>query len=249
MGQFIYGVFCMNMTTGNDILDNMPLDEYKRIQPYLKPLTLVKDQVLFESGGVIQHVYFPESAAISMWFLLNDDNGIELTTVGRRFMSGAAVIHGPISMYTAVVSVSGNALKLPADVFLREFKQLEYLFRLTIEGVFRYNYHLAGIIACNKRHNTQAQVTRWILGTIEASGQNTVRHTQAEIALMLGVRREAITLVMNDFNRRGIISQSRGSFTLLDKQGLERFACNCHWQERYRLRPTHGESVKIAMTA
>lgn len=228
----------------NDVLANMPSNELQRIYPYLKLLFLEENRLLFDKGDELRHIYLPLSAVISMRYVLHDDLDIELTSVGRRFMAGAGVLNHSVSLYSAIVSVSGDCYQLPVDVFLQEFARMQYLYRAALDGIFRYTYHLAGTLACCKRHNTQKQVTRWILDTIETSGLSTIKRTHAEIAMLLGIRREAVSLILNEFSHRKIVSQSRGSFTLLDKRGLERFACRCHWEERYRMRPAYYEGDK-----
>ena len=239
----------MNSMMENDVLANMPSNEFQRIHPYLKLLSLEENRLLFEKGEQIRHIYLPLTAVISMRYVLDDNLDIELTSVGRRFMSGVGILNQSHSLYSAIVSVSGQCYQLPADVFLQEFSRMQYLYRVALDGVFRYTYHLAGTLACSKRHNAQKQVTRWILDTIEASGRNTIKRTHAEIAMLLGIRREAVTLTLNEFSHRKILAQSRGSFALLDKRGLERCACHCHWEERYRMRPAYYEGDKRTLVA
>jgi CRP-like cAMP-binding protein len=239
----------MNSMMENGVLANMPSNEFQRIHPYLKLLSLEESRSLFEKGEEIRHIYFPVSATISMRYVLDDDLDIELTSIGRRFMVGSSALNSPISLYSAIISVSGTCYQLPVDVFLQEFARMQYLYRAALDGVFRYSYHIAGMLACSKRHNTQKQLTRWILNTIETSGINTVKRTHAEIAMLLGMRREAVTLILNEFSHQKIVAQSRGSFTLLDKRGLERYACHCHWEERYRMRPAYHEGDKRTLVA
>jgi hypothetical protein len=45
---------------------------------------------------------------------------------------------------------------------------------------------------------------------------------------MIGVRRESVTQAASAFQRRGLISYSRGYVMLLDEVALQSMACGCY---------------------
>jgi hypothetical protein len=45
---------------------------------------------------------------------------------------------------------------------------------------------------------------------------------------MLGVRREGITLAAQKLAKRKLITNARGTMTVIDRQGLEAAACECY---------------------
>jgi Mn-dependent DtxR family transcriptional regulator len=52
--------------------------------------------------------------------------------------------------------------------------------------------------------------------------------TQELIANMLGVRREGVTEAAGQLQKDGLISYRRGHITVLDRDRLERRACECY---------------------
>jgi hypothetical protein len=48
------------------------------------------------------------------------------------------------------------------------------------------------------------------------------------LAMMLGVRRPGVTLAARSLQEDGLITYKHGTMTVLDREGLERAACECH---------------------
>ena len=47
-------------------------------------------------------------------------------------------------------------------------------------------------------------------------------------AIMLGVRRASVTEVLGPLHEKGLVSNSRGMITILDRGGLEKLSCECY---------------------
>jgi hypothetical protein len=52
--------------------------------------------------------------------------------------------------------------------------------------------------------------------------------THEQIANMLGVRREGITMAAGKLRAAGVINYFRGHIRILDRRGLESGACECY---------------------
>jgi hypothetical protein len=52
--------------------------------------------------------------------------------------------------------------------------------------------------------------------------------THEFLAMMLGVRRPGVTLAAQSLQENGLITYNHGTMTVLDRQGLERAACECY---------------------
>jgi Mn-dependent DtxR family transcriptional regulator len=48
------------------------------------------------------------------------------------------------------------------------------------------------------------------------------------IANMLGVRREGVSIAAGHLQQQGLIKYVRGTITMLDRDALERSACECY---------------------
>lgn len=68
---------------------------------------------------------------------------------------------------------------------------------------------------------------------------------------MLGVRRNAVSVIMNDFQDTGIVRFSRGEVQVLDRAKLEGVSCDCYRSvradfERLLPRPTARRALPSA---
>jgi hypothetical protein len=52
--------------------------------------------------------------------------------------------------------------------------------------------------------------------------------TQERISLLLGVRRESVTVTAGALQKDGLISCARGSITVVDRPQLEQRLCECY---------------------
>jgi hypothetical protein len=48
------------------------------------------------------------------------------------------------------------------------------------------------------------------------------------VAIMLGVRRPTVTLIMSDLQKAGLIESRRGMIHVADRPGLEAMSCECY---------------------
>jgi len=87
---------------------------------------------------------------------------------------------------------------------------------------------MAQTAACNRHHSLDQQLCRWLLLSLDRLPANQLVMTQELIANMLGVRREGVTEAALNLQRSGLISYQRGHITVLDREGLERRACECY---------------------
>jgi CRP-like cAMP-binding protein len=81
---------------------------------------------------------------------------------------------------------------------------------------------------CNRVHSLMQRVCRWLLLCHDRVSSDELLLTQESIAMMLGGRRESVTVVAGQLQDLRLIHYSRGHIKILDRQGLERAACECY---------------------
>ena len=84
------------------------------------------------------------------------------------------------------------------------------------------------IAVCNRHHNLQQQLSRWLLHTLDRLTTDEITVTQDLLAGMLGVRREGISEAASQLKREGLINYRRGHLTLTDRAGVEVKVCECY---------------------
>ena len=83
-------------------------------------------------------------------------------------------------------------------------------------------------VACNALHRAEERCARWLLATHDRAGDKIIHLTQESLAEMLGVQRTTVTAVTGVLAERGLIRTRRGRVEVLDRDGLERAACECY---------------------
>jgi len=84
------------------------------------------------------------------------------------------------------------------------------------------------IAACNRLHEVDERLARWLLMSADRVGSNSLPLTQEFLAQMLGTRRSSVTVAAGIFQRTGLIAHSRGDVKIVDRRKLEEAACECY---------------------
>jgi CRP-like cAMP-binding protein len=83
-------------------------------------------------------------------------------------------------------------------------------------------------VSCNAVHVVEARCCRWILSMHDRADQDTLPLTHEFLAEMLEVQRSSVSVVTRTLQAAGLIQQSRGGITVVDRAGLEETACECY---------------------
>jgi CRP-like cAMP-binding protein len=214
--------------TENRILGALSPQEYERIAPQLETVSLKLSQVLFRPDDYLRYVYFPINAIVSLLTDLSDGSGMEVGLVGREGMVGISAILGGNETKVATVQGEGTGLRMSAEKLREEFQRGGML----QSGLLRYTHALMAQISqsvvCNCRHEVEGRLARWLLMYHDRLDRDEFEMTHEFMANMLGVRRASVSGVAARLQERGLINYRRGHITILDRKGLESFACECY---------------------
>jgi CRP-like cAMP-binding protein len=203
--------------------------EFERLSPHLQPVPLLLGDVLCESGGKLDHVYFPTTAIISLHYLLENGGSSEIAGVGNEGMLGIALFMGGGSTPSrAVVQTGGFGYRLPVRILMEEFNRNGPVMRLLLRYTQALLTHRSLTAVCNRHHTVEQQLCRWLLLTLDRLGNKELTMTQELISNMLGVRREGVTEAAGRLQAHGDISYRRGHITVADRAGLEQQVCECY---------------------
>jgi CRP-like cAMP-binding protein len=213
----------------NSVLAALPRSALAALRSGFEEVQLKFGEILYEPGQVIRHVYFPSDSLVSLLTLVDRHSALEVGMVGREGMVGMSLTLGSdISPVRALVQGTGQALRMSAARFRREFKRSPPLQR----GLFTYlNALMAQITqtaACNRFHRIEGRLARWLLMTSDRVRSDQFELTQDFLSNMLGVRRVGVTEAASALQRQKLIEYSRGHITILDHAGLEAASCPCY---------------------
>jgi CRP-like cAMP-binding protein len=225
----------------NLLLAALPDAVQERLAPDLKRVDMPLGKVLYEPGDKQRHVYFPTESIVSFLYVMEDGASAEISMVGNEGMIGVALFTGGESTPSrAVVQSAGHAFRLPGQALMAEFNRHEELQELLLRFTQALITQMAQTAVCNRHHQIDQQLCRWLLLSLDRLPDNRLAMTQELIANMLGVRREGVTEAAGKLQEQGVIEYHRGEITVLDRPRLESLCCECYAvvkQETDRLLP------------
>lgn len=213
----------------NGLLAALPAQDLANILPHLEPVTLAQRSLLFEPNQPITHVYFPDTAVVSLINLLDVGGTVEVGTVGCEGIAGLpAFLHGTVSSSRAVVQIPGTALRCEEQPFARLAAAPSELHRLLLRYTLAFLTQVAQTAACNAAHLVQERCARWLLMTHDRVAGDQFPLTHEFLAFMLGVRRAGVTTAMRALQDAGMVDYTRGRIAILDRAALEGASCECY---------------------
>jgi CRP-like cAMP-binding protein len=214
----------------NRLLAALPAADYARIQRHLRMNTGVIGRTLQEHGTPVTDVYFPNGGVFSVTNEMRDGALVEVATVGIEGMLGIAVFLGDrLGAGRILQQVSdGPFPSMSVRRFVREsatpgpFHDVLALYaQATLLQVMQAT-------ACNALHGVKQRCCRWLLQTQDRVDSREFVLKQEFLAIMLGVQRPTVTLVMGALQDDGLISTRYGRIRVLKRKKLEQTACECY---------------------
>ena len=214
---------------GNRLLAALPPADFDLLAPELETVALNQDMVLSRAGDQIEHVFFPDSGAISLMINMANGQTVATAAVGREGAVGILSVLGPSpSAITAVVRAAGTASRIPASRFHAAFNRspaIRHAVQIHTRAMLM-QFQLG--VACNALHPVKARMARWLLHFRDHVDHDVLPLTQEALSQILGVRRTTVTLVMRNLRASGAIRSDRRGQIEVDRSRLAATACECH---------------------
>jgi CRP-like cAMP-binding protein len=213
----------------NGILKRLPRTEFKILFPKLEAVHLPLHATLNEAAKPIAHCYFLRSGLASILTVLANGKIVEVGLTGSEGFVGLPLLAGLKSSATRViVQVSGSAFRISAKNMVAVLAGCPALRRRLGQYGLDVGMQSAQIAACNRLHNANQRMARWLLMSQDRLGGNLVRLTQEFLAHMLGMRRASVNVALGFLQRKGHIAYARGAVRIEDRLGLEAASCECY---------------------
>jgi CRP-like cAMP-binding protein len=213
----------------NGILGALSLEEFQPLVGHLQPFDLPLGYVLYESGDVLSHVYFPTAGIVSLLYVMEDGASAEISVVGNEGLIGVSLLMGGESTPSrAVVQSAARSFRISSQRIKEQFSRNAELRVLLLRYMQSLLTQMSQTAVCNRHHSIDQQLCRWLLLSLDRLPSNKLTMTQELIANMLGVRREGVTEAVGKLQRLGAIRTNRGQITVLDRPEVERQCCECY---------------------
>jgi CRP-like cAMP-binding protein len=222
----------------NRLLLALPSSNLKRLIPDLEPITCQRGQVLLDADSRLEDVFFPDSGVVSVVAVYEDGSIIEMATIGREGCTGFQAILGAKEKDSSVrflVQIAGSAAKMSRAAFTRAMGSMPSFSSLMHAYLHAFLEQVLVSGACNGAHNLKERLARWLLMMHDRSDGDMLGITQTLLAHMLGVQRPTITNAIREFERAGLIGNSRQQVAILNRNGLMKESCECYQLVRRRI--------------
>jgi CRP-like cAMP-binding protein len=234
-----------NLSSNNELLASLPPEAADAARARLELVDLAAGTLLYESGSLLRHSFFPVTAVVSLVSPLLNGDSAEVAVVGRDGVVGVcAFMGGGLSLSGAMVQRSGLAWRISA----RDIADLSRNSEAVMQQLLRYTQSLftqmSQTSACNRHHALSVRLCRWLLQHSDRQEGDELHITQERIAGLLGVRREGITATALKLQQAGLIRYFRGRIQMLDRVGLEQHSCEC-----YRVMQKAGQRLSNGSSA
>jgi CRP-like cAMP-binding protein len=212
-------------TIHNEILLRLPREERDIVFPKLEFVRLKFLQLLHEVGDSIKSAYFCNSGMISTLSVFPDGKSVEVGLVGTE---GPLVAGFRSSALRANVQIEGSAFRIDADVLSDCLVRCPKLAIRLHQFTHVMAMQVAQIAACNRLHEVEERLARWLLMCADRAGNHRLPLTQDLLGQMLGTRRASVTIAAGVLQKAGFIEYRRGEVEILNKKSLEETSCECY---------------------
>ena len=213
----------------NFLLAALPADEFVRVLSKLEFVSFKLGEVLYESGDRMDYVYFPKTAIISLLYIMENGATAEIGVVGNDGLIGVSLfMGGDTTTSRAIIQSAGNAFRMNAKDLKAEFALGGAFQKMLLRYTQALMTQISQTAVCNRLHSLEQQLCRWLLLSHDRLNSDKLVMTHDLISNMLGVRREGVTLAAQKLAKRKLITNLRGTITVIDRLGLEDAVCECY---------------------
>jgi CRP-like cAMP-binding protein len=213
----------------NKLLRLLKPPAFQRLAPKLKAETLKTKQVLYKPNQSIDTIYFPENAVICQMTVMKDGETLETSTVGLEGASWiSASIGAPSMPCETIVAIGGAAHALGIDDLDLEMRENEPFRDVLTQYSHALLIHSMRMTGCTGLHSLEQRCARWILTTLDRVSEDRFSITHEFLAMLLGASRPSVSLVIEEFQRRGMLRVETGRVLVGDRSRLLGVSCDCY---------------------
>ena len=213
----------------NKVLLAMPDNEYDLMRPDLTHIDLPHHLSLHEPTQNIEFVYFPNWGMVSQVVVTKDGRTVEVGVVGSEGYVGAGLAAGLTrSSVREVMQIAGDGSRMTGSALERTLRSAPQLQLILNRHAGLQGMQVAQTAACNRLHDIQQRLSRWLLMTQDRVDSGVLPITHDFIATMMGTDRSTVSLAASVLQKDGIIEYVRGAVKIVNRRKLEKTACECY---------------------
>jgi CRP-like cAMP-binding protein len=213
----------------NKVLLATPDNEYELMRPDLTYIDLPHHLSLHEPTQSIEFVYFPNRGMVSQVVVTKDGRTVEVGVVGNEGYVGAGLAVGlSRSSVREIIQIAGDGFRMMGNALERILRSAPQLKMILTRHSGLQGMQVAQTAACNRLHDIQQRLSRWLLMTQDRVNLGVLPITHDFIATMMGTDRSTVSLAAAVLQKKGIIDYVRGAVKVVNRRKLEKSACECY---------------------
>jgi CRP-like cAMP-binding protein len=205
----------------NRLLVSLSANDRALLQPSVELVTLPFGEVIERSNERISHVYFPTSGLASVVGTTSAEQRIEVGMVGYEGMTGLAVVLGRYqSTNETIIQATTTAVRVPSANLRRALRASPSLTASLLRYVHVFMTQASQTALAFGRAKLNERLARWLLMWQDRLQTPRLTITHEFLALLLGVRRQGVTVALHELEGQGFIRGTRNQITIIDRRGL-----------------------------
>ncbi|HEV3253441.1 MAG TPA: Crp/Fnr family transcriptional regulator [Candidatus Acidoferrales bacterium] len=213
----------------NKILLATPDNEFALMRTDLTYIDLPHHLSLHEPTQDIEFVYFPNRGMISQVVVTKDGRTVEVGVVGNEGYVGAGLAVGlSRSSVREIVQIAGDGFRMMGNALERILRSAPQLRMILSRHAGLQGMQVAQTAACNRLHDIQQRLARWLLMTQDRVKMGVLPITHDFIATMMGTDRSTVSLAASVMQKKGIIEYIRGAVKVVNRRKLQNSSCECY---------------------
>jgi len=148
----------------NYLINAVPIEERERLAPMLEPVSFSLGQVIYESSGSLDYIYFPTTSVVSLLYTMEDGTTAEMGLTGNDGAVGIALfLGGDTTPNRAVAQIAGDAFRMKAKLLRQEFARGGALQRVLLRYTQALITQISQTAVGNRLHSVEQRLSRWLL--------------------------------------------------------------------------------------
>jgi CRP-like cAMP-binding protein len=158
--------------------------------------------------------------------------------VGKEGFVGLPLLVGFRTAPTRAISqLTATAFRMDGGTLVSLLPKCPVLERALQQYSQVFTMEITQIAACNRLHEVEERLARWLLMCADRIDSNDLELTQEFLSQMLGTRRSSVTVSAGILQKAGMIAYNRGDVKIIERRKLEDAACECYaLMQRQRIR-------------